>query len=82
MVKAYIDYEQDELFGAHSEAGGFTSQDLGTIAYALIDKKLGKGKYPDPTISTSMATAILVTSTETTVGNSLIKGLKAEGLIG
>lgn len=82
MASAYISFEQDELFGAHSEAGGSISQDLGTMAYALLDEKLGKGNYPDPTISTSMNMALATAYREAIIYDSLIEGLKAEGLIG
>lgn len=81
MATAYIDFEQDELFGAHSEAG-FTSQDLGVMAYALINAKLGKNNYPDPTFSTAMNMAIAIAYKEAYVNDSLIKEFKDEGLIG
>ena len=81
MVKAYIDFEQDKLFGAHSKSGGFTSHDLGIMAYALLDEKLSKEDYPDPTISTSMSMAIAIAYKETVIYDSLIRGLNTAGLI-
>lgn len=80
MVTAYIDFEQDKLFGAHSEAA-FTSQDLGKMAYSMLDEKLEKGKYPDPIISTAMNLAIAIAYSNTPLDDTIIAELKIAGLI-
>lgn len=78
---AYIDFENDKLFGAHTEAA-WTSHDIGVIACALIDGKLGKNNFADPVIATPMSAAVTYAYKETTVDSSTIKELEKEGLIG
>ena len=76
----YINFEQDELFGARSEAG-FVSRDLGKLAYSLLDMKLSKGNFADPTHTTHMAAAIALAYREIVVDDSLVSVLQQEGLI-
>ena len=80
MTATYIDFEQDKLFGAHSEAA-FTSQELGTMAYALVDEKLGKGNFADPTFSTHMNMAIAMAYKETPIDETTIKEFQDVGFI-
>ena len=80
MTATYIDFEQDKLFGAHSEAA-FTSQELGIMAYALVDEKLGKRNFSGPTFSTHMNMAIAMAYKETPIDETTIKEFQDVGFI-
>lgn len=72
MTMSLIDFIKDKTPGAL-----IVSEDLGAMAYALTD-----GVIDDPIIQKPMVLAITYAYREASIGNSVIKELEKEGLIG
>lgn len=80
MALVYIDFEQDELSGAKSKYP-VVNHNLGKMAYALFDEKLGEKEDADISYKLFMNTAVSLAYKDAQTDEIVLRNLEEEGLI-